>query len=103
MKNIKYSSKIFISSLLILSSCATTVRVQHNASEQSIKNEVKSFTVLGNLRVEIPKGQIEFDSIMKAAITQYGQKVDVINIKKDETISSFGGGKVINCLVIRYD
>ena len=88
---------------LILYACSAPVMIEHNDSEKSIKNEVKSYTVLGNLRVEVAKGQIEFDTIMKAAIEKYGQKIDVINIKKDETITSFGGGKIINCLVIRYD
>jgi len=100
MKTIK---TIFLSLFLMLYGCAAPVMIEYNASEKSIKNEVKSYTILGNLRVEVPRGKIEFDTIMKAAIDQYGQKVDVINIKKDETIASFGGGKIINCLVIRYD
>jgi len=94
---------ILLSLFLIPYGCKAPVMIEYNASEKSIKNEVKSYTVLGNLRVEVPKGKIEFDTIMKAAIDKYGQKVDVINIKKDHTISSFGGGKIINCLVIRYE
>ena len=94
---------ILLSLSLILFGCAAPVMIEYNDSERSIKNEVKTYTILGNLRVEISRGQIEFDTIMKAAIEKYGQKIDVINIKKDHTISSFGGGKIINCLVIRYD
>jgi len=103
MNNFKYLERILFGSLFMICSCAAPVIIEYNASEKSITNEVKSYTILGNLRVEVPRGQIEFDTIMKAAIDQYGQKVDVINIKKDETIASFGGGKIINCLVIRYD
>ena len=39
---------------------------------------------------------------MTAAIQKYGERVDVINLKTDTEMSSYGS-KIINCLVIRYD
>jgi hypothetical protein len=101
--------RIFIIFILIISSCSIQQKIGYNNSELSIKNETKSYTVLGNLRVVIAPGEYKYDKIMMAAIEQYGDGVDIINVKLD----TFGVNQaertmgthmsIANCLVIKYD
>ena len=97
--------KLLFVLVLFLCSCVPLEKIGFNDSEKAIKNEIKSFTVLGNLRVVIERGEDLYDKIMKAAIAKYGDRIDIINLKEDENYSSntYGGDKVINCLVIRYE
>ncbi|RPG59890.1 MAG: hypothetical protein CBD51_002525 [Flavobacteriales bacterium TMED191] len=87
-------------------SCAPQRKIGFNASEKSIKNEIKSYNVVGNLRVVIEPGEAKYDKAMMAAIEEYGQGIDIMNIKIDKPVLKFdnyGDGKVIlNCLVIKY-
>jgi len=98
---------LFLVLMLTFFSCAPTQKIGLNDSEKSIKNETKSYNVLGNLRVIIEPGEAKYDKVMMAAIEKYGQGVDVINIKIDKPVQkfdSYGDGKVIlNCLVIKYN
>ena len=101
MKNLKWLSSIALLSVFLFSSCKTPT-ISASDSETTINNEVKEFTVLGNLRVEITRKDNVYDKIMTTAIEEYGQRVDVINIKADNEMSTFGK-KIVNCLVIRYE
>ncbi len=98
---------LFLVLMLSFFSCAPTKKIGLNYSEKSIKNEIKSYSVLGNLRVMIEPGEAKYDKAMMAAIEEYGQGVDIINIKIDKPVLKFdnyGDGKVIlNCLVIKYN
>ena len=104
---------LFIS-VVLLFSCVTMTpahKVSSNKSEHKIENQPKSYIVLGNLRVVVGVKDNYFDKIMTAAISQYGQGVDVINIKEDyddDDTKVAGEGRpdspiIINCLVIKYD
>jgi len=98
--------KILIVLVLFFCSCAPLQKIGYNNSERAIKNEIKSFTVLGNLRVVIERGENPYDKIMKAGIAKYGDRIDIINLKEDKNLSpnTFDKvDKIINCLVIRYE
>ena len=98
---------LFIVLMLTFFSCAPIQKIGLNDSEKSIKNETKSYAVLGNLRVVVEPGEAKYDKVMMAAIEKYGQGVDIINIKIDKPVlkfSSYGDGQIIlNCLVIKYN
>ena len=79
-----------------------------NDSEKAIKLEPNSYSVLGNLRITIDPKDNFYDKIMMAAKKQYGDNIDIINIKKDMrnlASKSFitSAPIIVNCLVIRYD
>ena len=95
--------KILFILVLFFCSCGPMKKIGFNTSEKVIKNEMKSFTVLGNLRVVIEYGEYKYDTIMKAALAKYGDGIDIINLKEDETLKETYGPKVFNCLVIRYN
>tara|TARA_B100000900_G_scaffold233840_1_gene198521 strand:- start:88 stop:570 length:483 start_codon:yes stop_codon:yes gene_type:complete len=94
----KYITLLIVPVIFFYSGCATT---HLNDSEKSIHNKEKDFIVLGNLKVIVGPMEHLYDKVMNSAIKQYGNGVDVINIKRDK-----GGvttGTIINCLVIKYD
>ena len=104
--------KLLFILLLAFFGCGTTltgISFNNSASdsEKTIKNETKSYTVLGNLRVVITREDDYYDKIMKSAIKKYGEGVDIINIKEDFTQTSKGALTttspiIVNCLVITY-
>jgi hypothetical protein len=103
--------RVYIIFILIISSCSIQQNTGYNHSELSIKNETKSYTVLGNLRVVIAPGEYKYDKIMMAAIEQYGDGVDIINVKFDTHANGMNQAgitmgthmSIANCLVIKYD
>ena len=94
----KYIVLLVVPVILFCSGCATTYL---NDSEKAIHNKEKDFIVLGNLRVSVGPMEHLFDKVMNSAIKQYGNGVDVINIKRDE--GGVTSETIINCLVIKYD
>ncbi len=96
MKN--YIILLILPILICFSGCATT---DLNNSAKSIDNIKKDFIVLGNLRVSVGATEYLYDKVMNSAIKQYGNGIDIINIKRDNRAGT--GETIINCLVIKYD
>jgi hypothetical protein len=105
---------------LMLPACAT-INTSSNSIERPIEKQVSEFEVIGSIRLEILTGpqtgeSLPYDKLLKMAHDKYGEKTDIIEIKKEkqplsiaeiksiqnETKIYYSNRTVYNALVIKY-
>jgi hypothetical protein len=105
---------------IIFPACATLNTVP-SSIERPIEKQISEFEVIGSIRLEILTGPqtgeyMPYDKLLKMAHEKYGEKIDIVEIKKEkqplslaeikslrnETKMYYTSRIVYNAIVIKY-
>jgi hypothetical protein len=98
----KQAITLFLLSLLFtFSSCRRTYEM--GTDVRHIPVIVKDYEIVGTVRIEskIGKSEATYDGLLQKARGQYGEKVDIANVKIDKLAKS-SNWIILNAYVIKY-